>query len=202
MHSFFALGLVTRAVRARSATRSRSARRWHGVIGGLDYVGLDGVGVDVSSHGNVPHLAFVRVPVHVRGDHAGADLRRVRRAHEVLGVRAVHARVDDARLRSDRALVVGRRRLAHEARRDRLRGRHRRAPVVGRLGARRRARARQAPRLSDGAPPAARPDDDGDRRRHPVVRLVRLQRRLGRGARRHARRSRSSTRTSPRRPAR
>ena len=62
---------------------------------------------------------------------------------------AVHARLDDARLRSDRALVVGDRRLAREARRDRLRRRHRRAPVVGHLGARRRARARQAQRLSD-----------------------------------------------------
>ena len=48
---------------------------------------------------------------------------------------------------------------------------------TGRLGARRRARARQAQGLPVRAPPSAQPDDDGARRRHPVVRLVRLQRR-------------------------
>ena len=95
------------------------------------------------------------LPVHVRGDRARADLRRLRRAPQVLRLRRVHARLDDADLRSDRALVVGDRRLAPRARRDRLRGRHRRPPVLRHLGARVRARPRQAQGLPGGAPPAA-----------------------------------------------
>ena len=74
--------------------------------------------------------------VHVRGDHAGADLRRVRRAHEVLGVRAC-SRSLWATLVYDPIAhwVWGPDGWLAQARRARLRGRHRRAPVVGRLGA-------------------------------------------------------------------
>ena len=114
MHSFFALGLVTRAVRGdrlHARVRADLARRDRR----LRLRRPARASTQTTAHGTVPHARVLRVPVHVRGDRAGADLRRVRRAHEVLRVRAVHARLDDARLRSDRALVVGRRRLARRS---------------------------------------------------------------------------------------
>jgi ammonium transporter, Amt family len=57
MHSFFALGLVSVqfAVIGYSLAFGTSQ---HGVIGGLDYVGLAGLD-QTSMHGNVPTLAFV-----------------------------------------------------------------------------------------------------------------------------------------------
>jgi Amt family ammonium transporter len=57
MHSFFALGLVTVqfAVVGYSLAFGPS---WHGLIGGLDFVGLDSVGVDGAGR-TVPHLAFM-----------------------------------------------------------------------------------------------------------------------------------------------
>jgi Amt family ammonium transporter len=57
MHSFFALGLVTVQFAMIGYTLAFGTS-WHGVIGGLDYVGLDGITAQ-SVHGTVPHLAFV-----------------------------------------------------------------------------------------------------------------------------------------------
>jgi Amt family ammonium transporter len=56
MHSFFCLGLVTvqYAVIGYSLSFGTS---WHGVIGGLDFVGLDGI-TETSMRGSVPTLAF------------------------------------------------------------------------------------------------------------------------------------------------
>jgi Amt family ammonium transporter len=59
MHSFFALGLVTVqfVVIGYSLCFGPS---WHGVIGGLDFVGLSGIeDVAVSADVKVPHLAFM-----------------------------------------------------------------------------------------------------------------------------------------------
>src|SRR5207248_2050257 len=61
----------------------------------------------------------------------------------------------------------------------RLRRRYGGAHQRGRRGTRGRLRARQARRFRPGADGAAQPDDDHDRRLAPLVRLVRLQRRLG-----------------------
>ena len=47
------------------------------------------------------------LPADVRDHHAGADRRRVRRAHEVLGHALVHRPVGDLRLFADRALGLG-----------------------------------------------------------------------------------------------
>ena len=66
----------------------------------------------------------------------------------------------DVRLRPRRALGLGGRRLARQAGRARLRGRHRRAPHGGRVRARLRARARQARSgTRKSAAPAQPPDD-------------------------------------------
>src|SRR5207247_1257627 len=116
------------------------------------------------------------LPAHVRDHHAGADHGRLRRAQEVLGLPALHGAVGDLRVRPPRALGVGRRRLAQEAGRARLRRRHRRAHLVGHVRARVRARARPAAWLRPPADAATQPAHDGDGRRAAVVRLVRLQR--------------------------
>jgi Amt family ammonium transporter len=56
MHSFFALGLVTIQF-ALVGYSLAFGTSWHGVIGGFDFVGLDGLS-ETSARGNVPHLAF------------------------------------------------------------------------------------------------------------------------------------------------
>ncbi len=56
MHSFFALGLVS--VQFALIGYSLSfGESWHGIIGGLDLAGLDGL-TEASARGSVPHLAF------------------------------------------------------------------------------------------------------------------------------------------------
>ena len=175
MHSFFALGLVS--VQFAVIGYSLAFGPTHGgLIGGFDYVGARRHR-PTSMHGTVPHARVRRVPVHVRGDHAGADLGRVRGAHEVFGVRRCS--------RSQWTTLVYDP-IAHWAWAD--------GGWLTKLGAIDFAggtvvhlssgisalvvahRARQAPRLSDVAPSAARSDDDRARRGPAVVRLVRLQR--------------------------
>ena len=63
------------------------------------------------------------VPADLRDHHAGADRRRLRRAHEVLGHAVVHRPVVAGGLRADRPLGVGRR-LPRRLGRARLRRRH------------------------------------------------------------------------------
>jgi len=56
MHSFFALGLVTVQFAVIGYTLAFGPS-WHGVIGGLDFLGLSGID-QTTAHGSVPHLAF------------------------------------------------------------------------------------------------------------------------------------------------
>ena len=61
-----------------------------------------------------------RIGLHVLSDdlcdhHPGADLRRHRRSHEILRALMVHRAVEPVRLRPDRALGVGRRRVSSTA---------------------------------------------------------------------------------------
>jgi Amt family ammonium transporter len=56
MHSFFALGLVSIQWAVIGYSLSFGATH-HGLIGGLEYLGLRGVGME--PHGTVPHLAFM-----------------------------------------------------------------------------------------------------------------------------------------------
>ena len=141
--------------------------------------------------GTVPSLAFVAfqmmfaiiTPALI----SGAFAERMKfSAYVVVRPRVVHVR-----LRPGRALGVGRGGLALQAGRARLRGRHGRAPHGRRVGARLRAGARQAPRVSAGAAAPAQPHDDADRRGPPLVRLVRLQRRQRARRAAGSRRSRS-----------
>ncbi len=57
MHSFFALGLVTVQFAVIGYTLAFGPT-WHGVIGHLDFLGLDGI-TEQSAHGTAPHYAFV-----------------------------------------------------------------------------------------------------------------------------------------------
>ena len=121
-------------------------------------------------------------------DHSGAHLGRGGGPHEVLGVGAVRAAVEPAGVRPGRLLDLRRRvaevahRLARRAGIARLRRRHgdprqRRDRRTGR-----RAGAGQAQGLAERRPPTPLDAAGDDRHRHPLVRLVRLQRRLGAGA--------------------
>ncbi|MBV8756191.1 MAG: ammonium transporter [Deltaproteobacteria bacterium] len=56
MHSFFALGIVTVQFAVIGYTLAFGPT-WHGVIGGLDFLGLSGID-QTTAHGTVPHLAF------------------------------------------------------------------------------------------------------------------------------------------------
>jgi Amt family ammonium transporter len=64
MHSFVSLGLVTVQFALIGYTLCFGPS-WHGVIGGLDFLGLNGVGTDAAGAANaaasttVPHLAFM-----------------------------------------------------------------------------------------------------------------------------------------------
>jgi len=64
MHSFFSLGLVTVQFALIGYTLC-FGESWHGVIGGLSFLGLDGVGTEAAGAANaaspatVPHLAFM-----------------------------------------------------------------------------------------------------------------------------------------------
>ncbi|MDB4954833.1 MAG: ammonia channel protein [Myxococcales bacterium] len=57
MHSFFALGLVSVQFALIGYTLAFGPT-WHGVIGGLEFAGLDGI-TETSAHGAVPHYAFI-----------------------------------------------------------------------------------------------------------------------------------------------
>ena len=186
MHSFFGLALVEHRVGAdRLLAGVRHGRRRAGPhrrprlrrVHGRRPRTVDRLRRDDPVH------PVRRVPAHVRGHHPGADQRRLRRAQALRRVRAVHGPVVDLRLLPDRPLGLVGRRLAVQARRARLRRRHRRPRLVRHLGAHRRA-AHRPPGRQRRRPRAPRHPDDGPRRRPPVVRLVRLQRRLRHGGRR------------------
>ena len=72
---------------------------------------LEGHRQSESAGGDDPRDRLHVLPDDLRDHHAGADRRRLRRAHEVLGDAVVHRPVGDLRLRADRALGLGRRRL-------------------------------------------------------------------------------------------
>ena len=130
-------------------------------------------------HGHHSRVGLHDVPDDLRDHHPGADRRRLRRAHEVLGHAGLHRAVVARRLRADRALGVGTGRLSSERRRARLCRRHGGAHQRRRGGAGLRAGARQAPWLRPRADAAAQSHAEPDRRLAALGRLVRLQRRLG-----------------------
>ena len=126
-----------------------------------------------------PQIGLHDVPDDLRDHHAGADLRRLRRSHEVLGAAVVHRAVVGAGLRADRALGLGAGRVSFQRRDSRFRRRHGGPHQCRRRRADGGAGARQAARLPAGADAAAQPRAEPDRRLAAVGRLVRVQCRLG-----------------------
>ena len=180
MHSFFGLALVSVVWVIVGFTLAFGPDlNGMGLIGNLDFAMFNGVGQAPSTvyATTIPFMLFAMfqlmfaaiTPALITG--AFAERKR-------FGcLRPLHDPVVDLHLLADRPLGLVGRRLAVQARRPRLRRRHGRPHQLGRLGPRRRAHDRPAPheRRQQGAPRRA---DDGPRRRAPVVRMVRLQRRL------------------------
>ena len=122
------------------------------------------------------------LPVDVRDHHAGADLRRFRRAHEVQRHAAVHDAVDADRVLPDGAHGLGQGRIPERGpgRQDpllRFRRRHGGAHHFRRFGAGLRAVSGQAPGLSARIHEAAQPGAELHWRVPAVGGLVRIQRR-------------------------
>ena len=126
--------------------------------------------------GNDPAPALHGLPGDLRDHHGGPDLRSDRRANAVRPVPRVPDALGPSRLRAGRSLGLGRR-VPRPARRARLRGRDGRARQRRRGGPRRGLRARAPQGLRAAGDPAAQRALHAARRRSPVVRLVRLQRR-------------------------
>ena len=181
MHSIFILALVsvTWVLFGFTLAFGKDVNGW-GIIGGLDYIGLRGIGKEpLALRAHDPGHCLHGLPDDVRGHHAGPHHRRLRRAQALQGLRPLHPAVDDARLLADRPLGLGRRRLAAQAGRPRLRRWHRRPHQLRRRGAGRGPGPGAAGEARVRAVRAARRPPDGPRRRPALVRLVRLQRRLG-----------------------
>ena len=89
MMSFISLGFV--GVLWAVAGYSLAFAPGNNWIGDLSRVFLNGVGLE--PQGTIPHLLFMCLPGDVRDHHRGADLRRHRRTHAILGVRGVHQSV-------------------------------------------------------------------------------------------------------------
>ena len=115
MHSFFGLAIVSIVwvLVGFSIAFGPDVNGW-GLIGGLDFAGFMGVGLEPSATYAVddPVRPVRGVPADVRGHHAGAHHGRLRRAQALRRVRAVHDPVVGPRLLADRALGLVGRRLA------------------------------------------------------------------------------------------
>ena len=173
MMSFVSLGVlgVTWAVLGYSLAFG-TGNAW---IGDLSFLLLKDVGLGES--GTIPHILFMAFQatfaIVTAALISGAIVERMRFGPYV----AVPGAVVALRLQPGLPLGVGAVGLAVQDGRAGLRRRHGRPHQRGRLGLRRGHRARLAQGLrAAGDPPAQRPVR-APRRRPPVVRLVRLQRR-------------------------
>ena len=108
MHSFFILALISVQWVLWGYSLAFGADVG-GFIGGLEWLGLSGVGQEPYRRlrGDDPARALHGLPDDVRRDHPGPDHRRLRRAQALQGVRPLHPALGDARLRPGRALGLG-----------------------------------------------------------------------------------------------
>ena len=182
MHSFFGLALVSVVwVLVGFSLAFAPDVGGFGLIGGLDFVGFNGVGLEPSAAlraPTIPFVLFATLPADVRGHHAGAHHRRLRRAQALRRLRALHDPLVDPRLLAAGPLGLGAGGWLFELGALDFAGgtvvhitSGVSALVVALVIGRRVANGERHG--------AARRADDRPRRRPPVVRLVRLQRRLG-----------------------
>ena len=126
-------------------------------IGDLSFLVLKGVGLGEApapSSGTIPAHPLHGLSGDVRDRHRRADLGRHRRAHALRPLHPVPGALVGVRLQPGVPLGVGADRLAVQDGRARLRRRHGRPRERGRLGVRRRHRARLAQGLrAAGNPP-------------------------------------------------
>ena len=168
-----------------STTTWRSGRRWFPFLGQADAraVGRFSIGQatipaaasGMPDHG-LPDGNADLLPVRVRRDHGDHPRRLGARTHELHGLDDLLPAVDDAVLYRRGIQPVGRR-MARQHGGGRLLGRLRHPSCRRHLGLRRRGHGRPAPATGPRAFPAQQPADDAGRRRHPVARLERVQRR-------------------------
>ena len=114
MHSFFGLAIVTVVwVIVGFSLAFAPSVGGLGIVGGLDYAFFNGVGHGaqrgVLRRERRPLRALRDVPDDVRGHHAGAHQRRLRRAQALRGLRALHDRLVAARLLAHGPHGLGRR---------------------------------------------------------------------------------------------
>ncbi len=153
-----------------------------GLIGNLHVAGLAHANSPLAGHrADRAPVGLRRVPDDVRRHHHRVADRRRRRPDALRPVPRLLGAVDGDRLRTAGALVVRAARLAAQARTARLRGWHSRRDQRRRVGAGAGPGARQAPGLAGRADATALAAPDVARCRDPLVRLVRLQRRVGAG---------------------
>ena len=175
MQNFFAMGIVTVLWVVFGYSLAFGDAGNGGWIGNFDFVGLKDMTGSVT--GTIPTLAFVAfqltfaviTPALITG--AIADRMRWAAWVGFIALWSVLVYLPVAHW------VFAGGWLA-QARRARLRGRHRRARQRRRGRARARVPAREAPGMAEDADAAALAAAHAARHRHPLVRLVRLQRRL------------------------
>ena len=196
MQNFFAMGIVTIIWVLFGFSLAFGDFGNGGFIGNFDYAGLDGMTNGLGNFApGVPDLAFVAfqltfaviTPALITG--AIADRMRWAAWVGFITLWSILVYLPVAHW------IFGGGWLA-EPRRARLRRRRGRARERGRRGTRPRDPARQAARLAATPDAAALAAAHAARYRHPVVRLVRLQRRLGARREPASPRRRSSTRSS------
>ena len=195
MQNFFCMGLVSVLWVLVAFSLAFGPDVGGGLIGDLSFAGLKGLmNVDLQLPGytdalalTIPPLVFVVFQMMFAIITPGADHRGVGRPHEVRRLGGVPRRLADPGLLPGRPLGLQPQRVAVRARRPRLRRRHRRPHQRRDRRPGPRHRAREAEGLAGGGDAAPRAAVDDDRRRHPVVRVVRLQRRIGPGRQQHRR---------------
>jgi len=107
MQSFIALGLVTVLWALVGYTLAFGPDK-AGLIGGLNFLGLSGVGAAPNAYApTVPATVLHGLPDDVRHHHACAHRGRVRRTDAILRLPDVHRAVVDPGLRAGRPLGVG-----------------------------------------------------------------------------------------------
>ena len=155
----------------------------NGLIGDLGIVGLRDLGPApppalhaVSTDGRYPDAGLRGLPDDVRGHHPRAGDWRRRQPPQAAGLGDLPGAVVDPGVPPDRPLALGAGRVADHPRRTGL-GRRHGCPRLGRRrGARPARRARPAPRLAGSCTAAPLDPLRRPRGRHPLVRMVRVQR--------------------------
>ncbi len=192
MHSFMALGIVSDPLgrhrphaRLRAGHRQAYRRRRVDRRARLHRVQGRRRRAQRSGGNDSPHCVR-HLPDDVRRHHAGTYRRRVRGTHQVQRVHGLHGYLGCRRLRTGCALGLGRRipQRFGRPRRPGLRRRNGRPPERRYSGAGLRVRSRQAQGLAERSVRAAQRPLRRAGRVHPVVRLVRIQRRKRAGVRR------------------